>query len=45
MMETGSFCWFFSTWEIFHLLRASYLCGGNAAVVLWQRCESQCSFS
>lgn len=45
MMETGSFCWFFSTWEIFHLPTAPYLCGGNAAVVLWQRCESQCSLS
>lgn len=35
----------FSTWEIFHLPTAPYLCGGNAAVVLWQRCESQCSLS
>lgn len=35
----------FSTWEIFHLPTAPYLCGGNAAVVLWQCCESQCSLS
>lgn len=35
----------FSTWEIFHLLTISYLCGGSAALVLWQCCESQCLLS